>query len=287
LEENDLWDIVKDVVPSPTDPQQLAAHKKKEVKAKRMILDAIKDHLIPHVSEKKTAKEMFDALVSLYQSENINRKIILQNKLRSIEMTRSNPITSYLMKVTQIHDQLAVVVEKIADAELVNVALNGFPTSWEPFVKGICACENLPKFERLWDDCIQEETQMKSKASKKGGDDNLALIGQTKKGRGKGPSKDKGMSEESTSQPGKKDLSKIKYFICHKHGHYASQCPEKKKGKGKQQQNHVAASAETQINEFASKFDKDFSMVSCLSTSTIMRNAWYVDSGASRHMTST
>jgi hypothetical protein len=44
----------------------LAAQKKKEVKAKRMIMDAIKDHLIPHISEKKTTKEMFDALVSLY-----------------------------------------------------------------------------------------------------------------------------------------------------------------------------------------------------------------------------
>jgi hypothetical protein len=38
-----------------------------------MILDAIKDHLIPHVFEKKTMKEMFDDLVSLNQSQNINR----------------------------------------------------------------------------------------------------------------------------------------------------------------------------------------------------------------------
>jgi hypothetical protein len=161
--------------------------------------------------------------------------MILRNKLRSIEMTRSDSVTSYLMKVMQICDQLATVGEKVADAELVNMALNGFPTSWEPFVKGICARENLPNFERLWDDYIQEETQMESKANKKGGDENLALFGQTNKGRGKGPNKGKGKSEESTSQPGKKDLSKIKCFICHKHGHYASQCPDKKKGKGKQQ----------------------------------------------------
>jgi hypothetical protein len=38
------------------------------------------------------------------------------------------------------------------------MALNGFPTSWEPFAKGICVYENLPNLERLWDDCIQEET---------------------------------------------------------------------------------------------------------------------------------
>jgi hypothetical protein len=51
-------DIVKDVVPSPTDPQQLAAHKKKEVKAKRMIMDAIKDHLIPHISRRKLQRNV-------------------------------------------------------------------------------------------------------------------------------------------------------------------------------------------------------------------------------------
>jgi hypothetical protein len=78
----------------------LTAHKKKEVKAKRMIMDAIKGHLIPHISEKKTTREMFDALLGLYESENINRKMILHNKLRSVEMTRSNTVTSYLMKVT-------------------------------------------------------------------------------------------------------------------------------------------------------------------------------------------
>jgi hypothetical protein len=33
---------------------------------------------------------------------------------------------------------------KVVDAELVTIALNGFPTSWEPFVKGICVYEYLP-----------------------------------------------------------------------------------------------------------------------------------------------
>jgi hypothetical protein len=42
LEENHLWDMVKDVVSPPTDPQQLVAHNKREVKGKWMIVDAIK-----------------------------------------------------------------------------------------------------------------------------------------------------------------------------------------------------------------------------------------------------
>jgi hypothetical protein len=146
-------------------------------------------------------------------------------------MTRSDSVTSYLMKVTQICDQLATVGEKVADAELVNMALNGFLASWEPFVKGICACENLPNFERLWDDCIQEETRMESKASKKGGDENLTYLVRQIRVEVKDPTR---VRERVRSQPHnqEKDLSKIKCFIFHKHGHYASQCPDKK-GKGK------------------------------------------------------
>ena len=49
-------------------------------------------------------------------------------------------------------------------------------------------------------------------------------------------SSNKGNSDGGTSQPGKKkDLSKIKFFACHKNGDYASQCLRKKKGKRKTQ----------------------------------------------------
>jgi hypothetical protein len=40
------------------------------------------------------------------------------------------------------------------------------------------------------------------------------------------------------------------------------------------------------MNEFSTKFKKDLLMVFCLSTSIVPRNALYVDSGASHHMTS-
>jgi hypothetical protein len=75
---------------------------------------------------------------------------------------------------------------------------------------------------------------MESKSNKKGVDDNLSLFGRTNKCRGKGPNKGKGKNEESYSQLRNKVLSKIKCFNCHKHGNYASQCPDNK-GKEKQQ----------------------------------------------------
>jgi hypothetical protein len=81
-------------------------------------------------------------------------------------------------------------------------------------------------------------------------------------------------------------LIKIKCFSFHKHNHYASYCLDKKKGKGEQQQNQVATSIETQMNDFVIEFKKDLSLVSFLSTNMIPRNAWYADSGTYWPMTS-
>jgi hypothetical protein len=36
------------------------------IKAQRVIMDIVKDHLIPHVAKKQSAKEMFKALVDLF-----------------------------------------------------------------------------------------------------------------------------------------------------------------------------------------------------------------------------
>jgi hypothetical protein len=68
MEEVDLWEHVEKVVPELVDPMKLVAHHKKEAKAKRIILDLVKDHFIPHIAEKMTGKDMFEALVGLFQS---------------------------------------------------------------------------------------------------------------------------------------------------------------------------------------------------------------------------
>ena len=88
-------------------------------------------------------------------------------------------------------------------------------------------------------------------------------------GKGKSSNK-KGNNNEGSSPPWKKDFSKIKCFLCHNNGHYVSQCSEKKKGKGKTQE---TTSTKTQVDDFAMKFEKDYSLVSFLSTNTTTRSA--------------
>ena len=95
-------------------------------------------------------------------------------------MTKTNTVSSYLTKITQVRDELAAVGETMQGSELVRIALGGFPKKWEVFVDGIVARENLHGWERLWDDFIQEEIRRGSKnGGQHGGDDEENVVRST------------------------------------------------------------------------------------------------------------
>jgi len=152
-----------------------------------LILEGIKNHVIPHVRGKTYAHEMWTALTSLYQSSNENRKMVLKEKLKAIKMAKTNSARTYLTKITSVRDELAAAGEIIAPTELVRISLDGLPKTWENFVDGIVARENLPDWERLWDDCIQNEIRKNHLGAAKQveEDDNVALLARGKKGRAK------------------------------------------------------------------------------------------------------
>jgi hypothetical protein len=87
----------------------VAEFRKKNNKAKRTICDGVRDHVIPHLTGKDYAFEIWDSLCKLYQSSNQNRKMVLQDRLRSIKMLDSESVTSFLGRFTEIRDELAVV----------------------------------------------------------------------------------------------------------------------------------------------------------------------------------
>lgn len=54
-------------------------------------------------------------------------------------------------------------------------------------------------------------------------------------------------------------MRKFKCFACHKFGHFSYQFPTMKKGKGKE-----TTIATAKMEELAEKFEKNFTLVSCI-----------------------
>jgi hypothetical protein len=50
----------------PTDAVLMAKFRKRNIRAKRTILDVVKDHIVPHVSGKEFVFQMWQSLCGLY-----------------------------------------------------------------------------------------------------------------------------------------------------------------------------------------------------------------------------
>ena len=223
FEEAEVWNIMvhttQTPVVVPTDATQLAAYNKKKNKGKKLIVDGIKDHCIPHVRGKSNAHEMWTALSNLYQSTNENRKMVLKEKLKTIKMGNDSA-AKYLTNITNARDELATVGEDIPPTELVRIAVNGLPRSWMNFANEVFARDTLPTWERFWDDCIQTEIRKGQLVAAKPveQDEDVALSAGGKKGKGKkqtstsnGGGKGKGKGKQVNTQ---KDYSKVMCWNC-------------------------------------------------------------------------
>ena len=156
LQDSELWDIVNNTttkpVTVPADAVAKAAFDKRDIKAKRIFLDAIKDHVIPHISGKDHAHQMWTALTNIYQSSNENRKMVLREKPKSIKMNKGENMVSYLTRITQVQDEPGAVGERVLDVGLVRTTLNAVTKPWFVFVEFVGAREHMPTWDRLWDD---------------------------------------------------------------------------------------------------------------------------------------
>jgi hypothetical protein len=124
---------------------------------------------------------MFDALTKLYESKYTSQKLTLRHQLRNVTMNKSETVSNYFMRILQIKYQLAAIGDSKDDVELATTTLNGFPSSWNPFVQGICARKKLHKFDKLWSDCTQEESRLISKSQNTNDDENQAPVAHVKK----------------------------------------------------------------------------------------------------------
>jgi hypothetical protein len=114
--------------------------------------------------------------------------------------------------------------------------LNALPRHWEPFLQSISGRAELPTFDRLWIDCTQEEIEHIARGVQDSPhDDNHALAFHTKKGGRNRRSFNKAFEGKKTSSTSdhehRKEKSKIQCFRCDKYGHFARECPTRKKGR--------------------------------------------------------
>ena len=116
LEAYGLRDHAEKTLATLIDADLLRKHKEAAGHAKRLIMDNIKDHIVPHIVEKSKTNEMWKALTSMYEGKSIQRKMLLETQMRSFMMTKGEDIEHFLFRLHSIRDQLTATGATVDDA---------------------------------------------------------------------------------------------------------------------------------------------------------------------------
>jgi len=220
LKENELLDLIKGntTIPVKEQTQALAKYNKAETRAQRILIESIKDSLIPYVSKFETSKEIYDKLIELLSVSTVGEVISLRNDLYKMKISKEGIVANF-MKIFEMRDQLQELGEVMSDREKAIVVLNALPEDWGNFTSSIYAKKEATPLSELWSLFKIEETGLKGKDDVGSKKQAFATMAKRKGKFGKfGP--------RGTSN---RDMSKVQCFGCQEYAHYKRDCPKLEK----------------------------------------------------------
>lgn len=227
----------------------------KKEKARAHLMLAIDQSVRSHVANIDTAKGIWDKLNAMYEDAGLSRQISLLSGVCSLNLSNCENMQQYINKMMDYFNRLEAVKFILTDTFKIGLMLKGLDDGWKPFIMGLEANSKDLKsdfvMQRLMDAWNSEESSEKK-----------AFV--SNKEKFKSVKNDKGAI--------KKDFSKIKCYNCEKMGHYARDCTKaKKKPSEKSDSKNVTESAIVATHK--------------ANVCTTQRNEWYIDSGATAHIT--
>jgi len=165
LIEDEVMDYIEGstVQPPKEDAPAYAKYMKGEIRAQRILIESIKDSLIPYVSKLKTAKQIYEKLVELFSVSTAGEAISLRQELYKMKLSREAGIAPYFMRISEIRDQLQELGEVMSDTEMTTVVLNALPKEWGNFTSGLYRKKEATPFHDFGSLCKIEETRLKAK----------------------------------------------------------------------------------------------------------------------------
>lgn len=235
-----------------------------DARTKAKLILTIDSSLYVHIKEVKTSLELWNKLKALFDDSGFTRRISLLRNLISIRLENCSSMTSYVTQLVETGQKLSGTGFQISDEWIGCLLLAGLTEKYAPMImaiehSGIAITTDAIK-SKLMD--LDENN---------GGDANGAFASFRKNkvgSTGHGGNKDNGHSQTSTSMSKSKKIPRC--YRCKQIGHYRNQCTVDKYS------SNTKSSERKQTNAFNAVF----------LNGRFSRNDWYVDSGASAHLTS-
>jgi hypothetical protein len=82
--------VVTKILPATTTDEKKKIRKEEDVKARKLIIYSVRDHLLPHISNLKTTYDMYEALKEMFEIDNTLRALTLKSQLQSTNMKKGD-----------------------------------------------------------------------------------------------------------------------------------------------------------------------------------------------------
>eukprot|EP00253_Pinus_taeda_P002214 PITA_02214 len=282
LEAESAWTIANGDEQKPTTGSTSIPYwEKREGKARKLLKMSVKDCIIPHIRECKSASEIWGILKDMYEIRNTKRFLFLKSKILSLKMKENETVATFIARIKDMKNKLLDIGDIVVDTDLVTITMNGVSDDYQMFITRINEREKIPEFEETTGILMQKEER---RPTLKPQSADLALMAKKNffKRKGNLQQKNEGSSQKRLNPTQGMNLNRnnsvIKCFYCGKLGHIAKEC--RKKIYHEQQQRHKRHAGHLANDNH----EHNFILFMVDFDENVDANIWYVDSGASTHM---
>lgn len=149
LESENAWLIVLGNEQRIGTPAQEQDWDKRETKAKVILKMSVKDNIIQHIRDFKSAVDIWTTIKNLYETQNKNRVLTLKGKLFALKMEENESVAGFMARVKDLSDKLGAIGEKVSDSDLVTLTLNRMTDEYQMFITGLLVRKKAPSFDDL------------------------------------------------------------------------------------------------------------------------------------------
>ena len=255
LSKDDTWDVLTTDRPD-VDNQEWD---KKNRQARATIALLVEDEQLIHIKGEDTAKGMWNALRRLHESSSLNNKLYLLRKLYQSKLTPEGDMQEHIRSVLEIVAQLRDLGEEIKDNHVTAILLCSLPESYNPLINALETRSEAELTLQLVKSRLSDEyKRRKEQTSHRQESDTGAALKAT-----------------DTKMPNWK--AKL-CFRCNRAGHFKRDCPLWRNEQREKDPNQALITMMKNNDQAA--WHGTFKV-----TDAVTNHKWYIDSGATSHMT--